>query len=452
MLTPSGGLPLIDLHDKIVDLILDTIFIVDMHGIVRYVSPSCVSLLGYTQQELVGRALIDFILPDDRAKTWDEAMRVMSGQARTGFENRYIHADGSVVDIMWSARWSPEYQARIGVARNVTETKRRIATQQATFAISHAAHGAPDLAHLYAEVHRILLSVLPMSAFALATLDGQDRLSFHYQLDCSGQSPLLQDAEARALCRKALEDCAPVLQAGGSAKASWLAVPLSREGRAFGVIVARSQAGTVFGTQETELLSYVGAQLSDAIERTRLHAELIAAATTDELTGLPNRRLFLDRAEAACRTARRHRRHFALLYLDIDDFKGINDRFGHDAGDALLKQVARRLAGCVREEDTVARMGGDEFVVLLPSVHKEAPAALEKKIRDAFSEGFELPAGPLPVREVSVGIAVYPEDGEDIAALTRTADTRMYADKRRKAAGNDGAVTDDPDKQQAFPE
>lgn len=423
-----------DLRDKIADLILDTIFVVDAYGVIRYVSSSCLDLLGHTQQELVGRKMIDFVLPDDRAKTWDEAMRVMSGEPRVGFENRYVRADGSVVDIMWSARWSPEHQVRIGVARNVTETKRQIAKQQAMYAISQAAHNTSDLMRLYGEVHRILLPILPSSAFALAVYDDQDRLSFRYQLDCSGDSPLLQDPDARVLCLAATNDCKAILHAGSKAKPSWLVAPLSQNNRAFGVLVARSPLGTIFGTAETELLSYVATQLSDAVERVRLRDELIAAATADELTGLPNRRLFIDRVETAYRTAKRHHLQFALLYLDIDNFKDINDTFGHDAGDALLKHVARRLSGSVRAEDTVARLGGDEFVVLLPGVHKEASAALIKKIRDAFASAIELPGGHVVRRRISLGCALYPDDGDDIAALTRTADKRMYADKRQCAS------------------
>lgn len=440
-----------DLHEKIADLILDTIFIVDAHGHIQYASPSCFDLLGYTPQELTGRKLIDLVLADDRAKTWEEAMRVMSGIPRVGFENRYVRADGSVVDIMWSARWSPEHQVRIGVARNVTAIKRQLAMQQAMFDISNVAHRVTDVKQLYPEVRRVLHSILPTSAFALAIQNEQACLALQYQLDCCGDSPLLQDKIGRELCTLAAQSGKVELHAASKkAEPSWLAAPLSKAGKVFGVIVIRSQAGTIFGTQESELIAFIAAQISNAIERHRLHTELIAAATTDDLTGLPNRRLFLDRAESALRTARRHRHHFALLYVDVDRFKAINDTFGHEAGDDLLKQVACRLSNCVRDEDTVARVGGDEFVVLMPGVHQATSQALEAKIKAAFAKEFALPSGVLVKREPSIGIAVYPADGEDVAALTRAADKRMYADKWGrclKAQGTTGlSASSDPSK------
>lgn len=422
-----------DLHDKIAELVLDTIFIVDVHGHINYVSPSCFDLLGYMQHELTGRKMIELVLLDDRTKTWEESKRVMSGIPRVGFENRYVRADGSVVDIMWSARWSPEHQVRIGVARNVTAVKRQLAMQQAMYDISNAAHTATELKQLYPEVRRILHSILPTTAFALALHDEQACLAFQYQIDCYGDSALLQDKVGRELCTLAAQSRKVELHGGNRGEPSWLAAPLSHADKVFGVIAIRSHSGTVFGLQETVLLSFIAARLSDAIERHRLYAELIAAATKDELTGLPNRRLFLDRAEAACRAARRHGHHFALLYVDVDRFKAVNDTFGHEAGDELLKQVGRRLSKCVREEDTVARLGGDEFVVLLPGVHHQASKTVEEKIQAAFKEEFVLPSGAHVTREPSIGLAVYPEDGDDVAALTRAADKRMYADKWRRS-------------------
>ncbi|SNS99379.1 PAS domain S-box-containing protein/diguanylate cyclase (GGDEF) domain-containing protein [Noviherbaspirillum humi] len=427
-----------DLHSNIADLILDTIFIVDVHGNIRYISPSCENLLGYSQQALLGTPMIDLVLPEDRATTWNEAMRIMSGQPRVGFENRYVHKDGSIVDVMWSARWSPEHQVRIGVARNVTESRRQLRTQQAMFAISNAAHQITDLSKLYQEVQRISASMIPASAFAIAFADDSGRFTFQYQLDFGGDSSCLGDDEAREVCTQVVEERRTVYRVPAPADYSWLAAPLSRAGKIIGVIVVRSHPGILLGPQESDFMTYVAAQLSDAVDRIRLHAELLAAATTDELTGLPNRRLFLDRAETACRAARRHQHRFALLYLDIDDFKSINDTFGHAAGDAMLKEIGDRLVMCVREEDTVARLGGDEFVVLLPLLQsKDAPAAVGEKIRNAIAMPFKLPNGTSIIRQTGIGAAVFPDDGMDITSLKNAADKRLYDVKRRRLVGHD---------------
>lgn len=424
---------ILDLLPKISDLILDTIFIVDVLGRVRYVSPSCLQLLGYTQAELIGKTLLDHVVPEDRAKTWQESIKVLSGLPRSGFENRYMHKNGSVVDVMWSARWSEEHQVRIGVARDVTAAKRLAAMQNATYAISEAAHAATPLVELYRSVHRMVGSILSAAGFAVAIRRGADELDFQYQLDDNGHSPLMQDRQGRDLCARAMREKRTILEttpvAAGRVQ-SWIASPLTSRNDAQGALLAKSHPGTLYGQPEVELLHFVAVQVSAAMERKRLHAELVAAATGDELTGLPNRRLFLDRAEQTLRSAQRRQQHFALLYIDIDDFKSINDEHGHDAGDALLREIARRLQGCVRSEDTVARMGGDEFVILLPSVmDMQDVLTLTRKIREELAQPYTLPGVGTLARGASIGAAVYPDDGTDIAAMTRTADKRMFTEK-----------------------
>ncbi len=150
----------------------------------------------------------------------------------------------------------------------------------------------------------------------------------------------------------------------------------------------------------------------------------------DPLTGLPNRSLFMDRLQQEMARAQRLGCCVALLFLDLDGFKAINDSMGHLAGDQLLKMVAERLQGVLRAEDTVARMGGDEFTIILGRL-PDQPAAMEagssiaSKILRAFVNGFQLPAGEVFVTP-SVGVAFYPQDGLDSTDLLKNADTAMY--------------------------
>jgi len=158
-------------------------------------------------------------------------------------------------------------------------------------------------------------------------------------------------------------------------------------------------------------------------------------ANHDHLTGVPNRRLFLDRLEQDIRLAKRNRGLLALLYIDLDKFKEANDSLGHDGGDLLLKQAADRIKACIRETDTIARMGGDEFTVILTGAgdesHVEAVArAILARLSRPFSIGHET------VRIAgSIGIALYPEHGDTVDELTTHADQAMYA---AKDAGGDG--------------
>lgn len=421
---------------NIAELILDTIFIVDAEGRIRYVSPSCRQLLGYTQEELVGTLLIELVAPEDRAMTTDEAASVLSHESRTGFENRYLHKSGAVVDLMWSARWDAEHQVRIGVARDVTKARRLAAIQASTYKISKAAHSAGSLAELFASVDRIVGSLLSITGFAVAIRDrGSDQLDFQYQRGDVGLTPLEEDERGLRLCSDAVREGRAMLDTVRSGDdQSWIAAPLTMEDESLGVAVVRSRPGVVFGDSDVELLHYVASELASAIERKRLYAELVSAATHDELTGLPNRRHFLDRAEAVLRSARRRNAHFALLYLDLNDFKSVNDAYGHDKGDVLLKEIAARLLKCVREEDTVARLGGDEFIVLLPSVQdNRAAQVLAQRIQDELAKPFTVPEIGAVARGASIGIALYPLDGEDISTMIRSADERMFADKRGEA-------------------
>lgn len=153
-------------------------------------------------------------------------------------------------------------------------------------------------------------------------------------------------------------------------------------------------------------------------------------AEHDALTGLPNRALFSDHLTHALAQARRNRTRLALMFIDLDRFKPINDTLGHHVGDALLQVVAQRLLECVRESDIVGRLGGDEFVVLLPVIDTDDDAlTVAEKIREALNQPFELGSGqPLSVSS-STGIALFPEHGADEVQLTKNADAAMYMAK-----------------------
>ena len=150
----------------------------------------------------------------------------------------------------------------------------------------------------------------------------------------------------------------------------------------------------------------------------------------DPLTGLINRHLFPDRLAQAMILSQRHRKKIALFYVDLDKFKQINDAHGHLAGDAVLKEVASRLRGLLRDSDTVARMGGDEFVVILHDIaSKTAVKNVAKKIIDALAEPIFFHDTQFTVM-ASVGISIYPDDDKQIDALLQKADKAMYQAKK----------------------
>ena len=192
----------------------------------------------------------------------------------------------------------------------------------------------------------------------------------------------------------------------------------------------------------------VRASLDAAVaERESLEAELDAAhkakeelrslAYHDDLTGLPNRSLLYDRLGLAITHSHRQASHLAVLFLDLDDFKAVNDSLGHGSGDRLLAEFANRVRSSVRAGDTVARLGGDEFIVLLDSVTGAEDAALvAAKVLDAVRAPFRLDGHEVRIG-TSAGVSVYPGDGTSPDELLRVADAAMYRDKRR-------ATTPDP--------
>lgn len=277
------------LYPKLIHLMLDTVFVVDRDNQIVFVSDACEALLGYRADELVGTPITDYMHPDDLAATRASIIRVMNGQPHFDFRNRYLRKDGGVVHILWSAFWSEEVGARIGVARNVS-------------ALTKAEEDLRFLAH------------------------------------------------------------------------------------------------------------------------------------HDPLTKLTNRSIFNDRLESALKAAQRHNRSLALLFLDINDFKRINDAHGHAMGDRVLCMIAQRLQGCVRETDTVARMGGDEFTVLLTDVQSHT-AVTEKvaQILAVMAEPLGAEFNGLSMPSCSIGVACYPEDGDDADTLLSRADGEMYRVKRQRS-------------------
>ncbi len=175
----------------------------------------------------------------------------------------------------------------------------------------------------------------------------------------------------------------------------------------------------------------------DVTERKRIEAAMRHMAQYDNLTGLPNRALFYDRLGNAVELARRAGSSLAVLYFDLDRFKPVNDRWGHEAGDRLLKAAAQRVRETVRRSDTVARLGGDEFAVLLNGIGARVNAErVAGKIREAAARPFDL-EGIAEVISVgtSIGIALYPDDAEAGDDLVRQADAGMYADKQARRGG-----------------
>jgi len=429
------------------DLLLDAVCAVDKQGQFVFVSAACERIFGYTPDELIGQPMIELVHPADRQRTLDAAREIMGGDPKLNFENRYVRKDGRVVHILWSARWSQVDQLRIAVARDITERKQTESRQAALYAISEAAHAAEDLLALFKRIHQIIGEWLPALNFSVALYDEHcAQINFPYHVDDHEHQPEQPGTVTGQLCAEVIRTGQPILLTPGQQGAPqgferlvegqqspcWLGVPLNSQNGTIGALIVKSVAGGErYTEQDKEMLQFVCAQVATAIERKQLHARLQRMAQYDQLTQLPNRELLRDRLKASLTQARLDGGRMALLYVDLDRFKEVNDTHGHAVGDMLLQAVANRLKGCVRETDTVARIGGDEFVVLLHSIQAAKDAeSVAGKIRLVLAQPLRLDGHSLNIQP-SIGAAIFPEHGIEEKQLFRHADEAMYNAKRQ---------------------
>ena len=439
-----------------IDLLLDAICVVDKQGCFEFVSPGAERIFGYTPQEMIGHSMLEFIHPDDQPITLAAAAQINQGAVKLDFENRYIRKNGTVVHLLWSARWSDDKQQRVAVARDITSLKQVQRRQAALYAISEAAFAAEDIDQLYQQIHQIIAGLMPMQSFVIARYDIQSGISFVYD---SAKAP---EATLQVAVRLTTDLCSRVISSGHSllfCKAQQsavagnstlsvvqpdtnaLAVPLKTHSGIIGALLAQNTAhAPAYSNAELEMLEFVATQVAVSIERKQMLARLKFHALYDQLTSLPNRELFQDRMFSALARAEREQSLLALLYLDLDKFKQINDNFGHNIGDELLQEAAKRLQQAIRQTDTAARFGGDEFVILLEQVTSEATAMqLAENIRLALCQPYQIENRQLSINP-SIGVAVYPQHGRVQKELVLNADEAMYLAK--KAGGNRVVLSD----------
>jgi diguanylate cyclase (GGDEF)-like protein len=343
---------------------------------------------------------------------------------------------------------------RVHSFRDITEHVRDTRMHAALHGISEAAHQASELPELFRRVHEIIGELLPARNFFVALYDaGIDELSFPYFVDEFDPTPEPRPLDSGTLCGEVIRNrrallVTPDTQDGlpsrmravvGSESLDWLGVPLVSGESAIGALVVQSYVGGVrYSESDQALLQFVSSQVASAVERQRAQLARLQQseriqrlAFYDALTGLPNRALFHDRLRHALGSAERTNRNVALLFLDLDRFKEINDSLGHALGDMALQEVARRLQATTRQEETLARLGGDEFVLVAEGADHETAAMIALRILRLLIEPIQA-SGNLLSLGGSIGIAIYPNDGEGADELIRHTDIAMY---RAKSSG-----------------
>lgn len=285
-----------------------------------------------------------------------------------------------------------------------------------------------------------LLAVVVFSARS-ARRAQVDRERLHHLLEASTRIQGAHDpAEQEAVLLEAAHELllwrdVSIREAPPEVPETGAALP-AHDGRERWLIVSPRPDSDPWREQDSQILHALAAAASAALDRVRLQAELARQARLDPLTGLSNRRAF-DEEMAALRAGSR----FSIAVCDLDGFKAVNDRLGHDTGDELLQVVAARLAASVRHDDLVARVGGDEFIVVLRDVDVREALAIADKIRDRLAEPVRIGRWHLSCIPASVGVATSSFETATPRAVLQTADEAMYAAKRRRAQSQRPAFT-----------
>ncbi len=404
----------------------------DPAGVYLYLSPSCERITGYTQHEFISDpALTERIVhPEDRSRVLCHLADAADDSDHM-LDFRILRKDGEVRWIAHGCRpvfgQDGSFRGRRASNRDITDRKR---TEAALLEAKNCLALALDASQLSiwdvdVESRMVMLDarwgsiVGGSSSVTAATADELKRDIHRDDLD-------RVTAAARKLFAgetASFEQEFRFRVADGEWK--WL--------RSSGTILERDAAG--------KALRAIGTTL-DITERKRAEEDIRRMAFHDRLTKLPNRRLLEDRLRQVMARAQRDRSGASVLFIDLDSFKPINDEFGHAAGDWLLQRVAERMLACLRESDTVARVGGDEFVVLLPDARTRPDAAgVAEKIRAALLDAFVTPEGRELRISCSIGVALYPEHADDLRGLLRCGDEAMY---RAKHAGRNAVEVFSP--------
>jgi diguanylate cyclase (GGDEF)-like protein/PAS domain S-box-containing protein len=414
-------------HKLVIDTAIDGFWMTDMMGNLQEANEAYAKISGYTVDELVNMHISQLEAKEKSAEEVQAHIARIMAQGYDRFETRHRHKDGHEIDIEVSATYMAESQQLFVFCHDITQRKK--------------AEEALRIAAATFETHEAIL-ITDANANIVRVNRAFEETTGYSAGDVLGKNPRILSSGRQDKTFYA-EMWRQLLETG-----SWTGEMWDR--RKNGQVYPKWLTITAIKNERGETTEYV-AIFSDITARKEAEEEIRNLAFYDALTKLPNRRLLLDRFHLALSVSARSHHYGAVLFLDMDKFKVLNDTLGHDHGDLMLIEVAERIQLCVREVDTVARLGGDEFVVLIEEVGTNAQDASQKvaliaeKIRATLAVPYQI-KGHEHHSSPSIGVCLYRGNGESVDALLKHADLAMY---QAKEAGRNTVRFFDPAMQHA---
>jgi diguanylate cyclase (GGDEF)-like protein/PAS domain S-box-containing protein len=422
----------------------------DMDGIILEVNKQFEELFDYELEEMRGKH-IEGILTN-----WHSQM-IDSNYIFTDLEliakkknDKLFHVSVSVT----LNQVNGQIIGKIFLLNNITNRKENETINNVLYNISRAANSDISLVQLYPVIREELSTIIDTTNFYIALFDEEKkRLYFSYYVDETGERDkdflaskynssdsifnyIFKTGESLLLnynkYKKMIARGDFVSYDVITNKQVWLGVPLRVENKIIGSMILQSYTDPdLYSSKDIKFMEFVSQQVATAIERKQIEEKLKFLSLYDPLTKLPNRVLFYDRMRQEIAYAKREHRKFSLLFLDLDNFKEVNDKFGHDIGDTLLQEVAEKFNHLLRESDTVCRLGGDEFIILLPRLNnpRENTEDVVRKIFSVFCEPIKIKNNLINIH-LSIGISLYPDNGDKEETLIKNADNAMYTAKK----------------------
>jgi diguanylate cyclase (GGDEF)-like protein/PAS domain S-box-containing protein len=384
-------------------------FLKDETGRLVYYNKAFQNIFAPGGQSLLGKTESEWLPASTAARVRESDQRVLQTSTMLEVEETLPTSAGPRHWLVLKFPLRQDGRSLLGsIAVDISERRRRDATLRRMAAIMQSSHDA-------------VISTTP-AGIVTSWNPGATQMYGYTAADMEGQLISLLEPPQR---HGEIEGILERIQAGESV-VRYETVRIRKDGESVDVAVSASPIYDDSGE-----LTGVASIARDIGDRRRTQELIVFQAFHDPLTGLPNRALLMERLNLCLSKARHSGKLLAVLFLDLDLFKTINDGFGHTAGDAVFQEVARRLTLNVRDGDTVARVGGDEFVVLLPEIARPDDAAtVARKLLDAIAQPFSSGGRRLDLT-TSIGISIYPDDGQDGEALLRSADNAMSRAKER---------------------